>query len=364
MTANRLRGGAAAVGLLGIVGSIGGAIVEPDAFFRAWLCSYLFWLGIPLAGVTLVLVHDLSGGNWMGTARPVLGASIVTMPLASLAGIPAFIGFASLYDWTHPQADLSNLFYLNTPDFFIRYACYVAIWNLLAAFALLGPREGRLPIRPGLSWLSALGLIALAFSSSFAAIDWVLSLEPKFWSSIFPYTQAAAWFNTGAAAVLLVIALAGWPSAERRAHMADLSQILLATVIFWAYVEFMQFLIIWEGNLRSEIHWYIVRLKSAWQPAIYVSVGLGFAVPFFVLLWGPPKRSRAAVGTVCASILLARVANTWWLVPPEFERPTPLWLLVTALMALGGAMLLLFMWALPRRHRLPARAQAWSTDHA
>ena len=232
MNAVRFRRGAAALGVLGIAGCIVGAIMEPDAFFRAWLCSYLFWLGIPLAGITLVLVHDLSGGNWMATARPVLDAAIVTMPLASLAGIPAFIGLDSLYDWTHPQASLTNLFYLNTPAFFIRYACYLVIWNLLAAFALWGPREGRLPIRPGLSWLSGLGLVALAVSASFAAIDWILSLEPKFWSSIFAYTQAASWFNTGMALVLLVIALAGWPAGERREHMSDLSQILLATVMF------------------------------------------------------------------------------------------------------------------------------------
>ncbi len=355
--------GAAGLGTLGLIGCIVGAILAPDAFFRAWLCSYLFWLGIPLAGVTLVLVHDLSGGNWMGTARPVLDAAIVSMPLASLAGIPAFVGLGSLYQWTHPQASLTNLFYLNAPAFFIRYACYLVIWNLLAAFALWGPRVGRLPIRPGLSWLSALGLIALAFSASFAAIDWILSLEPKFWSSIFPYTQAASWFNTGFALVLLVFALAGWPADERREHMNDLAQILLATTIFWAYVEFMQYLIIWEENLKTEIHWYVVRLHSAWTPAIYVSIALGFVIPFFVLLWAPTKRSRAAVAIVCVSILLSRVANTWLRVMPAFEVGTPLWLDAAAVLALGGAMLLLFAWALPRGHRRFARTPAWSTDH-
>jgi len=363
MNASRFKTSVVALGLLGLVGCIVGAIVEPEAFFRAWLCSYLFWLGVPLAGVTLVLVHDLSGGNWMATARPVLDAAIVTMPLASLAGIPAFIGINSLYEWTHPEVAFTNLFYLNMSSFFIRYACYVVIWNLLAAFALRGPREGPSPIRPGLSWLSGLGLVVLAFSTSFAAIDWILSLEPKFWSSIFPYIQAASWFNTGMALVVLVVALAA-SSDERRVHMSDLSQILLATVIFWAYVEFMQFLIIWEENLKTEIHWYVVRLNSGWEPAIYVSAALGFVLPFFVLLWGPSKRSPAAVAIACVSILLSKLANTWWLILPEFEQSTPFWLLAAALLALGGAMLLLFAWALPRRHRAAARTTAWSADHA
>jgi hypothetical protein len=364
MTATRFSIAAAALGFLGLIGCIAGASVEPDAFLRAWLASYLFWLGIPLAGITLVLVHDLSGGNWMGTARPVLDAAIVTMPLASLAGIPAFIGLHTLYQWTHAPADLKNLFYLNSTAFFIRYACYVVVWNLLAAFALWGSREGPLPIRPALSWLSGVGLIALAFSASFAAIDWILSLEPKFWSSIFAYTQAASWFNTGMALVVLVIALTGWPADERREHMDDLSKILLATTIFWAYVEFMQFLIIWEENLKTEIHWYIVRLNSAWQPAIYVSAALGFMIPFFVLLWSPAKRSRATVAIVCISILISRVANTWLLVMPEFEQGTPFWLVAAAVLALGGGMMLVFSWALPRRLRAPARNPIWGADHA
>jgi len=355
---------AAALGALGIVGCVIGAFVDPAAFCRAWLCSYLFWLGVPLAGVTLVLVHDLSGGAWMATARPALDAAIVTMPLASLAGILAFLGLPSLYGWTHPAPDLGNVFYLNPTAFFIRYAIYIVLWNLLAAFALWGPREGRLPIAPTLSWISGVGLVVLAFSAGFAAIDWILSLEPKFWSAIFTYAQAASWFNTGMAVVLLTVALFGWPAGERKQHMADLSQVLLATTMFWAYVEFMQFLIIWEENLKTEIPWYLKRLDSVWHPAIYVSAVLGFAVPFFVLLWAPSKRNRAAVAIVCICILLSRLANTWLLVMPEFTAPTPFWLDVAAIIALGGAMTLLFAFGLRSRRRLaPAPAPIWTLNH-
>ena len=246
MTANRFMFGSALICILAVIACIIAAITDRTAFLHAWLCSYVFWLGLPLAGVTLVLVHDLSGGDWMETARPVLDAAIVTMPIASLAGIAAFVALHSLYEWTRPPPGLSNVFYLNPTAFFIRYGVYVVLWNLLAAFALWGPRAGKEPIRPGLSWISAIGLIVLAFSASFAAIDWILSLEPKFWSSIFPYAQAASWFNTGMAMVLLTVAVFGWPADERGKHMSDLARIMLATTIFWAYVEFMQFLIIWE----------------------------------------------------------------------------------------------------------------------
>ncbi len=364
MRPNRIQLTAIVLGLLGVVGCVVGAIFDPAAFFRAWLCSYLFWLGVPLAGITLVLVHDLSGGEWMATARGPLTAAALTMPLASLAGIPAFIGLHSLYSWTHPAPDLGNVFYLNPVAFFIRYGCYVVVWNVMAAFVVFGPREGRLPISPALSWISGIALVALAFSTGFAAIDWILSLEPKFWSSIFPYTQPASWFNTGFALVLLTIALIGWPAVDRRKHMIDLTQILLATTIFWAYLEFMQFLIIWEENLKHEIPWYLKRLESVWHSAIYISAGLGFVVPFFVLLWAPSKRRRAIVATICALILISRLGNTWLLVMPEFDSGTSFWLDVAAVLALGGAMLLLFAFALRALPNIRARVPAWRVDHA
>jgi hypothetical protein len=349
---------------LGVIGCVFSGFVAPAAFFRAWLCSYLFWLGVPLAGVMLVLVHDLSGGNWMATARPALNAAIATMPLASLAGIPAFVALDSLYVWTHPAADLANVFYLNPTAFFVRYGIYVVLWNLLAGYALFGPRERGLPIAPGLSWISGIGLVALALSASFAAIDWILSLEPKFWSSIFPYTQTASWFNTGMALVVLMVAVAGWPAAEGRAHLADLARILLATTIFWAYVEFIQFLIIWEENLKTEIPWYLKRLDPAWMPATYVAAGLGFVVPFFVLLWGPPKRNRAVVGAICISILISRIANTWLLVMPEFTAPTPLWLDASVWLALGGAMALPLTWGWRYAGRRAGTGAAiWRAEH-
>ena len=335
--------------VLGVLGCAIGAAIDVTGFFRAWLCSYLFWLGLPLAGVTLVLVHDLSGGKWMATARPVLDAAIATMPLATLAGIPAFVGLHALYSWTHPAPSLGNTFYLNSTGFYLRYAIYVVLWNLLAAFALWAPRGEAAPIPPGLSWISGVGLIVLAFSAGFASIDWIMSLEPEFWSSIFSYSVGASWFNTGLAFVLFVVAVSGRAHGPKQDHMADLAAILLATTIFWAYVEFMQFLIIWEENLKSEIPWYLLRIAGVWKAALYVSIGFGFILPFFVLLWRPSKRSRGVVVTICILLVVSRVADKWWLVMPEFAHAPPFWLALAAIAALGGPMILLF--AAAQRYR-------------
>jgi hypothetical protein len=332
--------------VLGVIGCAVGAAIDVTGFFRAWLCTFLFWLGVPLAGVTLVLVHDLSGGDWMATARPVLNAAIATMPIASLAGIPAFIGLHELYSWTHPAPSLGNIFYLNPDAFLLRYAVYIVLWNLLAAFALWGPRQEGEPIAPALSWLSGVGLILLAFSAAFASIDWILSLEPAFWSSIFPMIAGSGWFSTGLALVLLAVAVNPVSGGRNREQMADLAAVLLATTIFWAYVDFMQFLIIWEENLKSEIPWYLIRIASPWAGALFVSVGFGFLVPFFALLTHPGKRSRSVVATVCSLILISRIADKWWLVLPEFRQAGPFWLDAAAILALGGLMLLPFLWGL------------------
>jgi hypothetical protein len=350
--------------VLGVAGCAVGAAIDVTGFFRAWLCTFLLWLGVPFAGVTLVLVHDLSGGKWMATARPVLNAAIATMPLATLAGIPAFIGLHDLYSWTHPAPSLGNTFYLNTNAFLLRYAVYIVLWNLLAAFALWGPRQEAEPIAPALSWLSGVGLILLALSAGFASIDWILSLEPAFWSAIFPMIAGSSWFNTGLALVLLVVAMSPALGGQNREQMVDIAAILLATTIFWAYVDFMQFLIIWEENLKFEIPWYLIRITTPWTRALFVSAGFGFFVPFFALLTHPGKRSRGVVATVCSLMLISRIADKWWLVLPEFRQAGPVWLDAAAILALGGLMLLPFFWALryPGAVRLGV-LHSWKMHH-
>lgn len=343
--------------LIGIAGCVVGAVFDAAGFFRAWLCSFLLWLGLPLAGIALVMVHDLTGGRWMATARPLLNAAIATMPLAILAGVPALIGLHRLFPWEQPGYGLANRFYLNGTSFYLRYAIYAVLWNLLAAYALFAPRGAGQPIAPASSWLSGLGLVLLACSAGFAAIDWILSVEPDFWSSVFPMIAGAGWFNTGLALVLFVACIDRAPLGDRADHMADLAAILLATTIFWAYVEFIQFLVIWEENLRDEIPWYLVRMAGAWRPALYVAAVLGFFVPFFALISQPAKRSRVVVATVSVLILFGGIADKWWLILPVFVQSGPFWLDAAAIVALGAAMLLLF--ALAIRYGPHLRPGAW-----
>ena len=162
--------------------------------------------------------------------------------------------------------------------------------------------------------------------------------------------------------MLLGISIVAWPT--HRENLADLARILFATTMLWAYMEFMQFLIIWEENLKTEIPWYLTRLESVWHFAAYVSAGFGFFIPFFVLLWTPSKRNRAVVATICGLIVISRIADVWLLIMPDFKQGTAFWLDVAALLALGGAIVLLFVLGLRYPHRLaPPAVMVWRAGH-
>jgi hypothetical protein len=343
----RLRWAALAAMILGGIGCLIAAFDDRAAFFPGWLAAVVFWLGLPLGALTLVLVHDLTGGRWMATARSALDAAIATLPIATLAFLPILAGLGHLYGWSRPGAPaLANSFYLDHGFFLARYALYFVIWNALAVYALWLPRSDRDGVGASISWLSGIGLVLLAFSLSFAAIDWVLSLAPTFWSSVFGMIFGAGAFNTGLALVLLVIALRG-PTLLRldplhRDHLADLAAILLATTIFWAYVEFCQFLIIWEENLHSEIPWYLRRMSGAWDGVMYAVAAAGFFAPFLILLWRPSKRNGAVVAGTCALILAARLMNVWWWILPEFPEVGFSWVDIACVCGLGGLVMLVF----------------------
>jgi hypothetical protein len=347
--------------LLGGAGCIFAAIADERAFFPAWLASFLFWISVPLAAVTLVLVHDLTGGRWMRTARPVLSAAAAMMPVSTIAFLPILAGLGHLYVWSGPgRWGLGNAFYLNDTFFIARYAVYFVIWNAAAFWALAAPRNGVVGVAPAVSWISAVGLLLLAFSVTFAAFDWVMSIEPHFWSSIFGMLWGSNAFVTGLALLLLVLALSppAAPAARDAYHddMADLAAILLATTIFWAYTEFLQFLIIWEEDLHSEIPWYLHRMAGAWQGVIYAIAGSGFFIPFFVLLWTPSKRNRAIVAAVCTLMLIAHLAYGWWQVLPDMRATHFGWIDAAAFFALGGLWMLLFLFCLSSPRPLLRRA--------
>jgi hypothetical protein len=305
-----------------------GLPIDPEAVLRGWLAGWAFWIGFPVGALMLLLAHDLTGGRWGDAAKAPLKALATTLPVAVLAFVPILLSLPLLYPWARPEEaqNLANVFYLNTPFFLARSAVYFVAWALLAVLA------GR-----GTSF-AALGLIVMGVTATFASFDWMMSIEPDWGSSIYGMLVISGALLTALAAAALV------PAGEN--SRKDLGSLLIAAILLWAYLSFMQFLIVWEGDMPTEITWYLKRLEGGWGwAAVAIVLGQGL-LPFLALLWPPIKRSSRGLAAVCGLLLAAHLLESWWLVLPGFDVPDMTWFAPAATLAIGGLSAALFTWRL------------------
>lgn len=336
-----------------------GAVFDPAAFFAAWLAAFWFWLALPLGALALLLIHNMTGGEWQASARTTLDAIAATMPLFILAFVPVLVGLHDLYSWARAEPP-SNAWYLNLRFFGVRAAIYFIVWNFFAFWQLRpelaegGPNEAKSQV------LSGIGLILLGYSVTWAAIDWIMSIEADWFSSVYGMMAGSGAFVIALAFALVAITglrgVSGGEDEAFRRHIASLATILLAVDIFWAYTAYSQWIIIWEENLRNEIRWYLERDTPLWRAAIATIIVAHLVVPLLVLVWGPAKRRPRLVRSVAILLLLGGMLHTWWLVLPPFDDAGLAWRAPVALLALGGVWLWLFLWRLEHGGWLPAGA--------
>lgn len=355
--------------ILALVFGVGGAaasivawVLVPGSFYPAWLAAFDFWLGVPLGALALLMVHDLSGGRWGVIVRPPLEAAVATLPLFVVVFAPVLVGLFNheLFSWMREEeaATLPNTFYLNWPFFVGRAVLYFVVWGLLGFLELtrrIAPDE-ELVRQPG--WISGVGLILLAYTGTFSAVDWVMSIEPRWSSTMFGMAYMSGEVLLALAVVTLVV-LHGRSAArsvegDLRDRFNDLGALLLGIVLFWIYAEFMQFLIIWEENLRKEIPWYVVRFSGGWDIVALVIVAFHFVIPFFILIWRPLRRSRVGLGAACWIFVAIHLVYVWWLVLPSFGRAFG-WVDAAAACAVGGLAFALFLYRLAYGRLLPVR---------
>lgn len=344
-------------------------ISQPAVFFHAYLVGYLFLLGITLGSLGLLMLLLCTGGHWVVVVRRPLEAAIRTLPLLALLFLPIAIGVSFLYPWTHDAVLLdSGLLrhkrpYLNVPFFLLRAVFYFAVW--LGMAALIG-RWSRAQddsadplLEHRLRTYSAPGLVVYGLTVTFAFIDWVMTLFPEWYSTIFGLIFIAGQ-GISATAFLIITAVL----LSRRAHGAglittrhihSLGKILLAFVMIWAYVSFAQWLITWAGNLPEEVLWYTPRLRGGWQEVGLLLIIAHFAVPFVLLLSADIKRSSPALSAIAGFLLAMRLLECFWLVRPALQ---PGRLHVHALdlllpITLLGLWLALFVFRLGERPLLP-----------
>lgn len=348
-----------AVGALAL--SALGAWLSPGRFFQAYLIGFSFWVGIALGCMGLVMLHHLVGGLWGYLIRRPLEAGALTIWFLALLFIPLALGLRYLYPWMRPEA-LSGgaewahkAAYLNEPFFLARAGGYFVVWLVLALllnrWSSAQDRSADPALTDRLQLISGPGLALLFLTASFAAIDWMLSLEPESASTIY-----GAMVVTGQALATLALAsiLSAWlaqftPLAELAApaQFHDLGNLLLAFVMLWAYMAFSQFLIIWCGNLTEEIPWYLHRTRGGWQFVAIVLIVFHFFLPFFALLFRDVKRRERSLVVVAALVLVMHWVDLVWLVAPApvfgHHGISVHWLDVIVPVGLGAAWMAVFL---------------------
>jgi len=341
---------------------------DPQEFFRSYLVAYVFWIGITLGSLALLMVQHLTGGNWTLVIRRILEAGSRTLPLMAIAALPLLAGMRSLYSWSRPgETDpviLQKHLYLN-PEFFIaRMAFYFAVWFTLTHFLNKWSRmedagEAGTPAWIRMESLSGIGLVLYGLTVTFASIDWVMSLEPRWYSTIYGMLfMVGQALGALAFAVLMLIWLSDEkPLSEvvRVSHFQDLASFLLTFVMLWAYLSFSQYLIIWGGNLSEEIPWYLRRMQGLWGIIGLFLVFLNFALPFFLLLFRNVKRRKHSLMVVSVLLLVMRLVDMYWMVLPAFGggNVSLTWMNIFLPLGMGGIWFAYFIWQLRRMPILP-----------
>ena len=332
MISRRVESSAWIAGLAGLVGSIVGWLIDPEAFAYGWLAAVILAVGWPLGSTALIYIHALTGGRWGWAIRPQLAFGTATLAVVVPAIIPVAVLAGRLYPWMHSEAanGLSNTWYLNPGFFYGRGIVYVVIWLGIGAITLLALH--RTDPQPMLYRAAAPCLILLELSVTFAAIDSTLSLEPEFKSSVYGMIISAEGvlfaLSVGTFTALLMSPLEPIPR-------EDLGKLMLAVTIFWAYLDFMQILVVWNSDLPGEAAWYVHRTAAGWNWIAGLIALLHFFVPFFILLWPQMQRSRRMLIVVAAILIVAEIPRAWWLVLPSSPGGFT-WIDIAAMLAVGG----------------------------
>jgi hypothetical protein len=368
----RLQQRALVVGAVALVAGLAGALTSPDQFFRSWMIGFLFCLGLTMGSLGLLMLQHLTGGEWGLVGRRIFEAAGRTLPLVALFFIPILFGLPRIFLWARPEAVAADHIlqmkapYLNVPFFIGRAVLYFAIW-LACMFYLTRWSDGQDRGEVGVTAadtrrfrvISAPGLLLYALTITFASVDWIMSLDPHWFSTIFGLLlftgQGLAAFAFVIAVLAVISEVEPVASVVSARQFHDLGKLLLAFVMLWAYLAFSQFLIIWAGNLPEEIPWYVERIRGVWgYVALLIAFG-HFALPFVVLLSRDLKKNRGLLAKVAIGILLMRLVDVIWLVAPTFPHQgfAIHWMNIVIPVGLFGIWLFLFVRQLRSRPLLP-----------
>lgn len=354
-------------GAAGLLSCIAGAMVDLRAALAAWMTASLILTGLPLGAMTLLMIHGLTGGRWGEAMLPPLRATVATLPLALAFLLPILLRPDLVFPWAVadtaalPEVVRAKLAYLDVPFFLVRFAACAVVWLALAFFVLrwTDPAARRTDTRG-----FAVGLILHAAAVTVFSTDWMLSLDPEFTSTIYAMLEASAQAVGAGALALSVLAstraVEVVASGEGDAVLGeDVANMLFGFMLTFAYLAFMQWIVVWAGDLPNDIGWYLRRVAGGWRILLWLVLLLQFALPFAAFLTRSVKRSRRGLAWLAAVVLAGHVLETAWRIRPALAEPRlPLtWLELAAPLAAGCLWTTMFVAALQQRPRIPFRRE-------
>jgi hypothetical protein len=368
---NRIPVIGAVSALLGIVVCAFLGAANPKQFFFSWLVSFLFFLSLSLGALFFVLIQYAAQGGWGIVLRRIGETTFATIPVLGALFLPVLLGLHDLYEWSHAEAVAEDALlrwkapYLNVPFFLIRAALYFGIWSFIALMYYRGSRgqdvTGDPRVSARLRRLAGPSIMVLALTQTFASVDWIMSLTPHWYSTMFGVYFFAGSF-VGFIALLSVVA-----AAMRRAglldtvispeHLHDVGKLLFAFTVFWTYIAFSQFFLIWYANLPEETTWYRARMEGSWLTVSLFLMAGHFVAPFFYLMGRSVKRNGVTLAVGGAWLLAMHFLDLYWQVMPTLHpEGLRLSLLdVAALVAVGGSFVAAAGWLMRRQALVPLR---------
>jgi hypothetical protein len=349
-----------------VLAGVGFTMSGTDRFYEAYLVAWVFWTGVALGSLALLMVHHLTGGAWGLVIRRILEAATRTLPFMAVLFLPIVAGMGHLYHWTHPTDDpviLDKVAYLNTPFFLARAAFYFLVWSFMA-YRLSGwsaeqDRTGDPVLADKMTRLSGAGLLVFGLTVTFAVVDWTMSVNPHWfstmWGLLYIVGQGLSALAFAIAVLVMLSKAAPFDRIINPSHLHDLGKLMFAFIMLWAYLSFSQFLIIYSANTQEEIPHYWVRAQNGWQWVGWTLVAFHFVLPYVLLLARDVKRDWRRINKIALWVVAIRIVDYYWHVAPEFHHEgLSVALIDIALpIALGGVFVMVFAMQLKARPLLP-----------
>jgi len=351
------------IGIAGIIFCVIGGVLDLRDFLRGYLIAYMFWTGLSLGCMALLMVQYLSGGFWGLSIRRILEAGAKNLALMFVLFLPILFLRHDLYRWMNdPSLTHENYWYLTQGKWIFRWLFYFLIWGLLTFELCRRGNRQDAPIPAGtyprLQGLSGAGLVLYSLTASFAAVDWIMSLDPNWGSTIYGLIfLVGQGLSALCFSIIMLTVLTRYSPFDRiikPMQFHDIGKLTLAFVMLFAYFSFSQWLIIWSGNLPDEISWYLQRIRGAWGWVIIGIVLLHFALPFALLLSRDRKRAGRRLIPIAILLMVMRLIDIYWYTIPNFRdaKLFSIWYLAAPI-GLGGLWLYGFFYDFRKRPLLP-----------